>query len=130
LPAIQDRGLTGKPNLPQVELIYDDACPNVAQARSNLVAAFVLAGLHPSWSEHRVGDQSAPAHTRGYGSPTILVDGADVAGTQPGSDACCRIYPAAETGKAPSVELTAAALARAAAGGSGAPPKTSPTAKL
>src|SRR5690349_23785865 len=51
-------------------LVYDDACPNVAQARSNLLAAFALLGLPPSWCEHRIGDPSAPVHTRGYGSPT------------------------------------------------------------
>lgn len=60
---------------PQVELVYDDACPNVALARSNLLTAFNVAGVAPMWSEHRIGDPNAPAHIRGYGSPTILVDG-------------------------------------------------------
>ena len=99
----------------RVELVYDDACPNVALARSNLLAAFELAGVAPKWSEHRIGDPNAPADTRGYGSPTILVDGADVAGSKAGSDDCCRIYTTAEsTGKAPGVELIAAALVRSA----------------
>jgi hypothetical protein len=100
---------------PLVELVYDDTCPNVALARTNLLAAFESAGLTATWSEHRVGDPNAPAHTRGYGSPTILVDRADVANTQAGAEACCRIYPmATEIGKAPSVELTAAALVKSA----------------
>jgi len=105
-----------RPGFPQVELVYDDACPNVALARNNLLAAFELAGVAPKWTEHRIRDPKVPAHARGYGSPTILVDGADVAGGKAGSDDCCRIYTTAErTAKAPSFELIAAALARSAA---------------
>jgi mercuric ion transport protein len=78
-------------SVPQVELVYDVDCPNVELARANLLAAFSLAGIAPRWSEHRIGDPGTPAHTRGYGSPTILVAGADVAGTEPESEACCRI---------------------------------------
>lgn len=107
--------MPSQPGFPQVELVYDDACPNVELARSNLLAAFQLAGVVPKWSEHRIGDPNAPAHARGYGSPTILVDGADVAGSKAGSDDCCRIYTTAEgAGKAPGVELLAAALAGSA----------------
>jgi len=95
-------------------LVYDDACPNVALARSNLLAAFTLVGLAPRWSEHRIGDSTAPEATRGYGSPTILVDGADVAGVEAASDACCRVYAGARLERAPGIELIAAALTRVA----------------
>ena len=99
--------------MPQVELVYDDECPNVTLARTNLRHAFSLVGLTPSWVEHRIGADGVPAHARGYGSPTILVDGLDVALVQPGTEACCRIYE--NDGRfvpAPQAELIAQALGR------------------
>lgn len=37
--------------------------------------------------------QETPSHIHGYGSPTILVNGRDVAGEiNNGSDECCRVY--------------------------------------
>jgi len=76
-----------------VELVYDRDCPNVPAAREQLLAAFKAAGREPSWQEWDVSLAAVPEHVRGYGSPTILVDGADVAGGEPtGTDVCCRIY--------------------------------------
>jgi hypothetical protein len=63
-----------------VDLVYDPDCPNVSLARTNLMRAFSRAGMQPQWSEHRIGDRNAPERVRGYGSPTVLVDGRDVAG--------------------------------------------------
>lgn len=109
--------------MPTVDLVYDIDCPNAALTRTNLMRAFSLAGIQPKWSEHRVGDPSAPERTRGYGSPTVLVDGRDVAGLQPSAEVCCRIYAAA-TGstQAPKVEQIAEALSVSAkwANGNGA----------
>ena len=100
-----------------VDLVYDADCPNVAAARANLMRAFSRAGLQPKWSEHRIGDPSAPEHTRGYGSPTVLVDGRDVAGLEPAAEVCCRIYMAATgSAQAPSVEQIAVAMAPASKG--------------
>ncbi len=88
-----------------VDLVYDADCPNISATRANLMRAFSLAGIQPKWSEHRIGDPSAPERTRGYGSPTVLVDGRDVAGLEPSAEVCCRIYVAATGGtQAPSVE--------------------------
>jgi mercuric ion transport protein len=78
--------------MPRVDLVYDVECPNVGTARANLMRGFALAGLKPAWCEHRIGDPAAPVTVRGYGSPTILVDGRDVAGVLPTADACCRLY--------------------------------------
>lgn len=76
-----------------VELIYDSDCPNVEQARRQLKKAFAKAGLEPRLLEWERGDANSPEYVRAYGSPTILVDGRDVAGTLPGRNArCCRIY--------------------------------------
>lgn len=94
-----------------VDLVYDSDCPNVSLARANLLLAFARAGVKPKWSEHKIGDLEAPAHTRGYGSPTILVDGRDVAGQAPSAETSCRIYKGvAGSAHAPAAEQIAAAL--------------------
>ncbi len=67
----------------KVDLIYDADCPNVAAARSQLLAAFARAGRAARWSEWDRGRPDSPGYVRGYGSPTILVDGRDVAGAEP-----------------------------------------------
>ena len=79
--------------MPRVELIYDTDCPNVRHARKALLEGFSEVGLQPSWTEWDRKSPESPAYARRYGSPTILVNGRDVAGAEPteGSDSC-RIY--------------------------------------
>lgn len=96
--------------MPVVDLAYDPDCPNLAAARENLAHAFALLGMEPDWHEHRISDPAAPSRVRGYGSPTILVDGRDVAGSPPEGEACCRLY---RGGRVPSVEAIASALRNA-----------------
>ncbi len=91
-----------------VDLVYSPDCPNVSLARTNLLLAFARAGMKPTWSEHRIGDPEAPPRTRGFGSPTILVDGRDVAGEAPSAEVSCRLYEGA--GHAPGAEQALAAL--------------------
>lgn len=94
-----------------VDFVYDSDCPNVSLARANLLVAFARAGVKPKWSEHQIGDVEAPAHTHGYGSPTILIDGRDVAGQEPSAETSCRIYKGgAGSAHAPAAEDIAAAL--------------------
>ena len=93
-----------------VDLVYSPDCPNVPLARANLLLAFARAGVRPRWSEHRIGDPDAPEHTRGYGSPTILIGGRDVAGESPSSEVTCRLYSGAA--RAPTAEQIAQALQR------------------
>ncbi|MGH7792650.1 MAG: MerC family mercury resistance protein [Thermodesulfobacteriota bacterium] len=76
-----------------VELIYDTDCPNVKEARAQLFRAFAEAELPPRWQELDRGVPESPAYVRAYGSPTILVNGQDVANASPSAgDNCCRIY--------------------------------------
>ena len=99
--------------MPIVELIYDHDCPNVPQARENLLRAFGQAGRMPHWQEWDRADPKAPARARAFGSPTVLIEGKDVAGSDTADTACCRIYAGVD-GKhqgAPPVALIAAALA-------------------
>jgi hypothetical protein len=100
-----------------VELVYDGDCPNVERARTHLLEAFAHAKVLPRWSEHLAADPATPAHARGYGSPTILVDGRDVAGVEPGTEPCCRVYTDVDGRLAgvPSVDTIAAALRRSSA---------------
>ena len=76
-----------------VELIYDSGCPNVSQARPNLMNAISASGREASWIEWDRAAPASPRHIRGYGSPTILVHGTDVTG-EPSNEAgsCCRLY--------------------------------------
>ena len=108
-----------------VDFVYDKDCPNVKAARANLMRAFSRAGISARWKEHQIGSADAPAHVRGFGSPTILVEGLDVGGLTAGAENCCRVY---ESGGAPGVEVIAEALGRAEQAdiGSGEQPPTQP----
>jgi hypothetical protein len=79
--------------MPKVELVFYADCPNVADARRQLQRALADTDLPSLWDEWDRDDPASPVHARQYGSPTILIDGKDVAGTSPSDQAsCCRIY--------------------------------------
>lgn len=78
--------------MPKVELIYDNDCPNVPEARKLLLLAFNETGLQPSWREVDRQAADSPDYARKYGSPTILVNGKDVAENAGNDAACCRLY--------------------------------------
>jgi len=81
----------------EVELVYENTCPNVGAARSQLLRAFAEIGIQSHWQEWEVSSPEAPSHVHGYGSPSILVNGRDVSGnTADGDDYCCRIYSRGE----------------------------------
>jgi hypothetical protein len=103
---------------PAVELIYDPDCPNVGAARSAVVQAFVRAGLPPAWVEWDRGSPESPDYARAFGSPTVLVDGRDVADAEPGSEAKrCRLYEdGGRLQPVPPVERIARALTAATGG--------------
>jgi hypothetical protein len=97
----------------KVEFIYDPDCPNVAEARAQLLRAFTETGISPRWVEWSRDSVEAPAYARGFGSPTLLVNGHDVAEqTSAHGNACCRLYadPSGALRGAPSVERIVAAL--------------------
>jgi len=91
----------------QVDFIYEQDCPNIKVARANLMRAFSRTKRSARWVEHDIDDVDLPERVQGYGSPTILIDGVDVAGERPGTSECCRVY---SSGGAPSVEMISAAL--------------------
>ena len=99
--------------MPKVEFIYDADCPNIEATRKNLLHAFSQTDLSSRWQEWDRALPESPVRVRGYGSPSILVDGLDVAEMKPSNGAnCCRIYTDGEgrlTGF-PTVEMIAAKL--------------------
>lgn len=99
-----------------VELIYDLDCPSVQRTREQLLKAFTDAGLPPRWTEWDRASSESPRRVRGYGSPTILVDGRDLIGKEPTDcGPSCRLY-GIEAGTAtgvPSARLIAGALREA-----------------
>ena len=96
-----------------VELIYDADCPNVAATRSLLIKAFAQTGVFARWNEWERGSPESPVYAHSFGSPTILVDGKDIAGISPAAGTrACRVY--SNSGgmlqAAPPLELICAAL--------------------
>ena len=100
----------------RVELIYDTDCPNVAETRANLRQAFAAARHEAKWTEWERSSASSPAYAAGFGSPTLLVDGRDIAGEKPVEHtSCCRLYASADGrySGVPTVELLKTSLAPA-----------------
>lgn len=114
----------------RVTLLYDRDCPNAGTARGNLLRAFAEAGTPARWDEVDLGADDTPAGWRGYGSPTVLVDGRDADGTCPDADAgrTCRTYldGVARHG-APPVGLLVAALRAMPPSAASAPSPPPPT---
>jgi len=77
----------------KVELIFDPRCPNVNDTRRNLTLAFQKLELKPEWKEWNQQDAGAPDYVHKFGSPTVLINGNDLASkgceTNPNF---CRLY--------------------------------------
>ncbi len=98
----------------KVELIYDADCPNAAEARTRLREVMTALGHPLNWREWDRGDSASPSYALTYGSPTILVNGKDVAGIEPsGEVSSCRLYRDSSGGfqGAPPTKMIEAALA-------------------
>lgn len=79
-------------------------------AREQLRRGFDIAGQPPTWDEHDTASDTAPTRVRGFGSPTILVNGRDVAVAAAASGASCRVYPESDVQGAPSLDAIVSAL--------------------
>ncbi len=102
----------------KVQLLYFAGCPNLEAARQALQSALAAAGLPPDYEEVDTNAPETPEALRGWGSPTVLVDGLDVAGQAQPAGSSCRLYPG---GRAPSEAMIRDALATAR--GTHAPPR-------
>ena len=97
-----------------VELIYDRDCPHVGQTRANLMQALSQTNLPVKWVEREKSSPDSPEYVIRYGSPTVLVNGHDIAASNEIAAPCCRLYYS-ESGRlcgAPRTELIRAALSR------------------
>ena len=98
----------------RVQLLFFEGCPHVDPARRVLRQALDSAGLGEIVVEQiDVDAASTPEDFRDWGSPTILIDGVDVAGEQGPSGRSCRLYGNAEQAGVPSKELIEEQLRRA-----------------
>ena len=93
----------------KVQLLFIPGCPSIDAARDALRRVLVMAGLPPSFEEVDVTAPKTAEPLRGWGSPTILVNGVDVAGESPAGFAC-RLYEGGKLGGVPSDEMIRRAL--------------------
>lgn len=105
--------------MPAVDLVYVSRCPHVRAARELLVLAFQRTGISASWSEWDTAQADTPEHLRGFGSPSILIDGRDVEGRVAGDGPACRLYPSPGAGLAGVPDLDQVVRALVAAGSPG-----------
>lgn len=90
-----------------VQFLAFKGCPLAEPARENLKKALSDCGLS-SFEEIDILESSAPEELRGWGSPTILINGADVTGQPKGNSVSCRVY--SFPGGVPDVECISSGL--------------------
>ncbi len=76
----------------KLQLLYFEGCPNLAPAREALRDALAAERIEVGIDEIDVEAPDAPEWARGWGSPTILVDGKDLTGAARSTAAACRLY--------------------------------------
>jgi hypothetical protein len=81
----------------EITLVYDTDCPNLPAARDALRKALEHEELEPQWVEYDRAAPGTPAPLLRFGSPTILVEGVDVAG---GGGTCRRRVLSGLSGRA------------------------------
>jgi len=98
----------------RVQLLFFEGCPHVDQARRAVRQALESAGLGDvEVEEIDVDAASTPMVLRDWGSPTILIDGVDIAGERGPTGRSCRLYGNAGQARAPSKNLIEERLRRA-----------------
>lgn len=76
----------------KIQLLSFPGCPNVEATREALRRALISSGLAPEFEEVDVTAQGVPEPLRNWGSPTVLIDGRDVAGGTAADGESCRTY--------------------------------------
>ncbi|MBX2883875.1 MAG: hypothetical protein KTR32_28235 [Granulosicoccus sp.] len=74
-----------------IQLLVFEGCPMAEPARENLKEALTTCGID-TFEEIDILDSKSPEELRGWGSPTILVNGQDISGHKKGGGVSCRIY--------------------------------------
>ena len=96
----------------RIQLLTHPGCASASATRERLVRLLALARADAGIEEVDVTAANAPEHLRGWGSPTVLIDGEDVGGEKSPGGSCCRLYRNADgrLGGVPSEALIAAML--------------------
>ena len=76
----------------RIQLLTHPGCASASATRERLVRLLALTRADAGIEEVDVTAANAPEHLRGWGSPTVLVDGEDVAGEKSPSGPGCRLY--------------------------------------
>jgi hypothetical protein len=81
-------------SVPDLELLWWEGCPSTEKALDELRAALADVGLGEAEIRTREIETDVEAEQAGFrGSPTILIDGVDVAGAAEGDIGLgCRVY--------------------------------------
>jgi len=78
----------------RVQLLYFNGCPHVGASRQVLRSALEACGLlDVAVEELDVEAPTTPTELRRWGSPTVLVNGVDIAGEVSPMARSCRLYP-------------------------------------
>lgn len=80
---------------PKIQFLAFDGCPLADDAKRALDDAIERLGLG-SYEVIDLLDPKTPESLKNWGSPTILVNGRDVAGSTPGDSMGCRVYSGPE----------------------------------
>ena len=97
----------------RVQLITFPGCPNATAARAALDQALAAVGIADRTEEVNTSSPETPESLRGWGSPTILLNGEDVGGQVASTGTSCRFYRDDDghvQGSPPASLLTAAVL--------------------
>ena len=103
----------------KVEVLYVPDCPYHSSAVNQLRDVLLAEGVRANINEVAVMDAKAAEEYRFYGSPTIRINGRDIAGEShsPMSFAlACRIYPGTTEAGVPSLEMMQRAVREARVG--------------
>jgi len=90
-----------------IQFLAFDGCPLAEAAKADLERALSDCGI-TGYRTVDILDPATPEELRGWGSPTILVNGVDVGGQGKGDGVGCRVYPGAE--RVPSASAIAAKI--------------------
>jgi len=104
----------------KIQLLYFDGCPNLEPARAALREAVAAERIDAPIEEVDVESSDAPEWARGWGSPTILIDGAELTGATRSTGSSCRLY----RGGAPTVDEIRVRLSAARRGASSSSGRT------
>lgn len=92
---------------PKIQLLVFEGCPLADAARDALEVALTAVGVS-RYEEVDILDPDTADELRGWGSPTILIDGQDVTGNAKGDSVGCRVYDGPD--RVPSPEEIAAVI--------------------